>query len=142
MKLLYKPFGTIMSVLGGLVASVIFKRLWKLMSHQDVAPTATQEGRSWREVLAAAALRGAIFGLVTAAIDRGGAVGFTRATGAWPGKKEPSSGKRNRAPSAIRAKPIEGRATLLDLVSSARLAAYSQAGCVRATRMAMFSMPR
>jgi hypothetical protein len=90
LKLLYKPLGMMMSVLGGLVATAVFKRLWKLMSHQDPAPTATQEGRTWREVLAAAVLRGAIFGLVTAAIDRGGAVGFKHATGAWPGDKAPT----------------------------------------------------
>lgn len=88
-KLIYKPLGLIMSVLGGLVASAIFQRVWRLVSHRDEPPTPTQAGRSWREVLAAAALRGAIFGLVTAAVDRGGAVGFQRATGAWPGEKEP-----------------------------------------------------
>ncbi len=90
-KLIYKPLGLIMSVLGGLVASAIFQRVWRLVSHRDEPPTPTQAGRSWREVLAAAALRGAIFGLVTAAVDRGGAVGFQRATGAWPGEKEPRS---------------------------------------------------
>lgn len=90
-KLIYKPLGLIMSVLGGLVASAIFQRVWRLVSHRDEPPTPTQAGRSWREVLAAAALRGAIFGLVTAAVDRGGAVGFERATGAWPGEKEPRS---------------------------------------------------
>ena len=88
LKLLYKPLGLTISVLGGLVASAIFKRVWRLVGHDDVAPSATQEGRSWQEVLAAAALRGAIFGLVTAAIDRGGAVGFKHATGAWPGAQE------------------------------------------------------
>jgi Protein of unknown function (DUF4235) len=89
-KLLYKPLGMAISVLGDLVASVVFKRLWQLVSHQDKAPTPTQEGRRWHEVLAAAALRGAVFGLVTAVLDRGGAAGFKRATGAWPGCKEPS----------------------------------------------------
>jgi Protein of unknown function (DUF4235) len=86
-KLFYKPLGMATSVVGGLVASALFQRLWKLMSHQDDAPKATEQGRRWHEVLVAAALRGAIFGLVTAAIDRGGAVGFQRATGAWPGEK-------------------------------------------------------
>jgi Protein of unknown function (DUF4235) len=89
-KVFYKPLGMIISVLGGIVASAIFGRLWKLVSHQDKAPTATQAGRSWHEVLGAAALRGAVFGLVTAALDRGGAVGFQKATGAWPGDKEAS----------------------------------------------------
>jgi hypothetical protein len=89
-KLVYKPLRLAFSVLGGLVASAIFQRLWRLVSHQDEPPKPMQAGRSWHEVLAAAALRGAIFGLVTAAIDRGGAVGFQHATGAWPGDKEPS----------------------------------------------------
>ena len=89
-KAIYKPLGTLVSVLGGVIASIIFKRVWKLMTHQDQAPTPTQQYRSWREILAAAALQGAIFGLVKAAIDRGGAVGFERATGAWPGDKQPS----------------------------------------------------
>jgi hypothetical protein len=93
-KLLYKPLGLTMSVLGGLVASAIFRRAWKLVRPEQEPPKPTQAGRSWREVLAAAALRGAIFGLVTAAIDRTGAVGFQHATGAWPGETETPSGAR------------------------------------------------
>ena len=88
-RFLYKPLGALTGVVGGFVASAIFKRLWKLMSHQEQAPKATQEGRTWHEVLAAAALRGAVFGIVTAAVDRGGAVGFQRATGEWPGTRDP-----------------------------------------------------
>jgi hypothetical protein len=91
-KLLYKPLGTTISVLGGLVASAIFQRVWKLVSRQDEPPKPSQADRGWTEVLAAAALRGAIFGIVTAAINRGSAVGFERATGAWPGEKEPRPG--------------------------------------------------
>jgi Protein of unknown function (DUF4235) len=89
-RLFYKPLSTLTSVLGGVIASLVFKRVWKLITHQDNAPTATHKGRTWKEILAAAALQGAIFGLVKAAVDRGGAVGFERATGAWPGDKEPS----------------------------------------------------
>ena len=37
------------------------------------------------EVLAAAALQGAIFAVVKAAVDRGGAVGVQKLTGEWPG---------------------------------------------------------
>ena len=74
-RFLYKPLGTMTGVVGGFVASAIFKRMWRLMSHQEQAPKATQEGRTWHEVLAVAALRGAVFGIVTAAIDRGGASG-------------------------------------------------------------------
>jgi len=84
-RLLYKPLSTLVSVIGGVVASLIFKRFWKLVTHQEKAPTPTQKGRTWPEILAAATLQGAIFGLVKAAVDRGGAAGFERATGEWPG---------------------------------------------------------
>jgi hypothetical protein len=43
--------------------------------------------RSWSEILAAAAVEGAVFGAVKAAIDRAGATGFERATGTWPGNE-------------------------------------------------------
>ncbi|MFD0823500.1 DUF4235 domain-containing protein, partial [Micromonospora zhanjiangensis] len=44
----------------------------------------TDEDRGWGEILAAAALQGAIFAVVRAAVDRGGAVGVRRLTGRWP----------------------------------------------------------
>jgi Protein of unknown function (DUF4235) len=39
----------------------------------------------WRELLAAATLQGALFGLAKAAIDRSGARTFEKITGSWPG---------------------------------------------------------
>jgi Protein of unknown function (DUF4235) len=84
-KMLYKPFGLLFSVAGGLVASAIFGRLWKLITGDDEAPKATEQKRTWRAVLIAATAQGAVFGLVKAAIDRGGAAGFRKATGEWPG---------------------------------------------------------
>ncbi|HET9058956.1 MAG TPA: DUF4235 domain-containing protein [Acidimicrobiales bacterium] len=83
-KLLYKPLGMLMGALGGLVATSLFRRTWKLVAHQDEAPKPAQRGRTWREVLSAAAMQGAIVGLVHAAVDRAGAKGFEKATGAWP----------------------------------------------------------
>ncbi|MCX5215229.1 DUF4235 domain-containing protein [Kitasatospora sp. NBC_00240] len=83
-RILYKPLGLLFGALGGLVASSVFKRLWALLGHEDDAPQATDRDRTWREVLMAAALQGAVFALVRAAIDRGGAVGTRRLTGTWP----------------------------------------------------------
>lgn len=83
-KLLYKPIGLGAGLLGGVISSAIFHQVWKLVARQDEAPTATQKQYGWREVLLAAALQGAIFGVVKAAIDRGGAEGFRRLTGEWP----------------------------------------------------------
>jgi hypothetical protein len=84
-RLIYRPFGLLFSVLGGILAGVAFKQLWKIVAHEEEAPKATDSEYGWREVLPAAMLEGAIFGLVKAAVDRGGARAFQKATGTWPG---------------------------------------------------------
>ncbi len=86
LKMLYKPLGLLISVAGGIAAGAIFTRVWTLTTGQDDAPEATDQHRSWREVLAAAGVQGAVFGVVKAALDRGGAAGFRKVTGIWPGK--------------------------------------------------------
>jgi len=87
-KILYKPFSMIVSVLGGLIAGAIFKRIWRLTAREDEAPESTDAERGWAEVLIAATLQGAIFALVKAAADRGAATMTRRLTGVWPGKDE------------------------------------------------------
>jgi hypothetical protein len=84
-KLLYKLVTMLISVLSGMLAGAIFKRVWKLAAGEDEAPTATDARRGWREVLTAAALQGAIFALVKAAVDRATAEGAYKVTGVWPG---------------------------------------------------------
>lgn len=84
-KLLYKPLGLLVSVMGALAASALFKQIWKRVAHEDESPKATDRDRSWREVLVAATVQGAIYGFVKAAVDRGAARGVERATGTWPG---------------------------------------------------------
>jgi hypothetical protein len=86
MRFLYKPFGLLAGVVGGLLAGAIFKRTWAAIAHEDEPPEATDRSRSWREVLAAAAIQGAVFGGVKALVDRAGASGLSRVTGVWPGK--------------------------------------------------------
>jgi len=87
-RILYRPIGLIVSVLGGIAAGAIFKRVWGAVAHEEDAPKATDQRRGWGEVLVAATVQGALFGGVKAAIDRAGATGFQRATGAWPGPKK------------------------------------------------------
>ncbi len=84
-KILYKPVSLLVSVLGGLLAGAIFKRVWRLTAGEDEVPTATDVRRGWPEILVAAALQGAIFALVKAALDRGAAEGTRKLTGIWPG---------------------------------------------------------
>ena len=87
-KLLYKPFSLMFSVLGGLVAGAIFKQIWKLVAGEEDAPDATDADRGWREILTAAALQGAIFGVIKATIDRTAAEGTQKVTGTWPGSEQ------------------------------------------------------
>ena len=84
-KLFYRPFGLLFSVLGGILAGAVFKQLWKVYAGEKDPPKAKESEYGWKEVLPAALLQGAIFGLVKAAIDRGGARAFERLTGTWPG---------------------------------------------------------
>lgn len=83
-KLLYKPFSIAFGMAGGIAAGFVFKQVWRRLAGQDEAPEATSREYGWGEVLAAAALQGAIFAVVRAAIDRGGAAGVRRLTGDWP----------------------------------------------------------
>jgi hypothetical protein len=85
-KVFYKPFGLIFSVLGGIIAGMIFKRIWGAVGDEDEAPEATDATKGWGEVLVAAAAEGAVFGGVKALVDRAGATGFAHLTGAWPGR--------------------------------------------------------
>jgi hypothetical protein len=75
-KLLYKPVDAVFGALGGLAAASLLKKLWTVMAGEEDAPAATQAGHGWGEILLAAALQRAIFGLVKAAVDRAGATGF------------------------------------------------------------------
>lgn len=84
-KVAYKPVGMAMGAVSGVVAGAVFKQVWKKLGHEEDAPDATDEHRTWREVLSAAVLQGAIFAGVKAAVDRGGATATRRVTGTWPG---------------------------------------------------------
>lgn len=85
MKMLYKPFGMIFSVLGGLVAAKLFAQLWRLLpGTSESAPESKDPNHTWKEVAVSAALQGAVYGGVKAIVDRAGARGFERATGTWP----------------------------------------------------------
>ena len=97
-KLLYKPVSLLVSVLGGVLAGAIFKRVWKLTAGEDEAPKATDAQRGWREVLLAASLQGAIFALVKAAVDRAAAEGVRKFTGTWPGEGDTQPDHSTRPP--------------------------------------------
>lgn len=92
-RVVYKSASVLVGVLGGMLASVIFKKVWKLAAGEDEAPKSTDARRGWQEVLAAATLQGAIFGLVKAAVDRAAAEGTAKVTGTWPGQDDEQTAK-------------------------------------------------
>ena len=84
-KMLYKVAGLLVSMLGGLLASAIVRKVWELTPGHDEAPEATDTRRSWGEILTAAALQGAIFAVIRAAIERATAASAEKLTGEQPG---------------------------------------------------------
>ena len=85
-KLLYKPFAIIAGLVASRVAGATFKRLWAFLAKETEMPQAMEQARGWTEVVAAAVLKGAVFGGVKAIVDRTFATGYFRRTGVWPGK--------------------------------------------------------
>jgi len=77
-KLMYRLLSMLVSFGGGLLATAIFKKIWKLTPGADEAPKSTDASKGWAEVLTAAALQGAIFAVVTASMERLAAVGTAR----------------------------------------------------------------
>ena len=83
-KIAYKPFGLAFGLLSGLLARKIFAVVWKKLSAEDETPPPLSDDYSTREVLVAAAVQGAIFGLIKAAVDRYGRKGVRRFLDAPP----------------------------------------------------------
>ena len=86
MKLLYKPFGLILGIIGGLLGKQLFDYVWTKFDDQE-PPEATTQQTTWPKVLGAAAVEGIAFKTTRAVVDRYGAKGFYYLTGFWPGEK-------------------------------------------------------
>jgi len=86
-KLLYRPWGLVASLVGGLVAGQVFQQVWRRADpegrHDPPGPLESEYSLS--HILLAALVQGAIFSVVRALINRGGARIFERWTGEWPG---------------------------------------------------------
>lgn len=84
-KVLYKPLDLVVSVLGGLLARAVLKKVWRLSGGEVEASKATDADRGWPEILLAAALHGAIFAVIKAAVDRSAVEGARKLRATWPG---------------------------------------------------------
>jgi uncharacterized protein (DUF2236 family) len=83
-RIAYKIIGTLLSMLAGAAAGAVTRRLWRVATGEHDTPTATDRRQGWARVLTAAAIEGAVFGLVKAATDRAGAKAYEQVTGEWP----------------------------------------------------------
>lgn len=85
-KVMYKPTSLACSIVGGLLATAVFNRVWSALGHDEHAPDPTALDHGSREVLFGAALHGAVFGLVKALVDRAGAKSYHKVTGDHPSR--------------------------------------------------------
>ncbi|QJY50908.1 DUF4235 domain-containing protein [Pseudonocardia broussonetiae] len=61
-----------------MIASWVFGLVWKRVSDEDDTPQPLSDQYSTREVLLAATIQGAVFGLIKTAVDRYGMKGVRR----------------------------------------------------------------
>lgn len=84
MKFIYKPVAIILGLIAGVIGRKVFEQIWGLVADENPRDPDDRDA-TWTEVLASAAIGGAILKVVQALVRRGGAKGFERATGFWPG---------------------------------------------------------
>ena len=88
MKLLYKPFGIVFGIIGGILAKKLFEQVWGLIDKEE-PPDPKHRETTWIKLIGALALEGAIFRAIRGLFDHGSRMGFARLTGSWPGEERP-----------------------------------------------------
>lgn len=86
MKILYKPFALIASLIAARIGRSLFKSLWSRIDSGE-PPTPTAPDGSLPKVVGAAALEAATMAGVAAATSRASARVFHYLVGIWPGEK-------------------------------------------------------
>ncbi|MFL6113265.1 MAG: DUF4235 domain-containing protein [Catenulispora sp.] len=87
-KIAYKPVGLALSLVAGTLASVVSRRLWRLLSDQDDLPDAEDTDVDWFDLLSGAALEAAVFAVAKATAARLESTGIRRAIGAQEEEEE------------------------------------------------------
>jgi hypothetical protein len=87
-KILFIPVSIAGGLLAGLLGKKMFEGLWSLFDKEE-PPDPKDRDASWKKVLPALLLEGAIFRAVRGVVDRASRKAFTKATGSWPGDEHP-----------------------------------------------------
>lgn len=87
-RILYRPVGLASSIVAGVIAGQVVKVGWKKATpaSTDGPPQALESQYPLRQIVVAAAAQGAVFSVVKALTQRGGAHLFQKWTGEWPGE--------------------------------------------------------
>jgi hypothetical protein len=88
MKFLFMPISIIGGLLAGVAARKIFDQIWGLFDEEE-PPDSKHRDIDWPKLVIAAAVQGAIFRAMKEASDHASRRAFARATGTWPGEKQP-----------------------------------------------------
>jgi len=89
-KVLFIPVSIGAGLLAGFVGKKVFNGLWGVIDDEE-PPDSKHRDITWGRLLLAGAIQGAIFRAVKEATDHASRRGFYRATGTWPGQKEPEA---------------------------------------------------
>ena len=95
MRIIFKPFALIASLIAVRLGKGMFKSLWARVDDGD-PPDPTAPNASLGKVVGAAALEAATLASMAALADRAAARVFEYLTGVWPGKKPEEKGKEQR----------------------------------------------
>jgi uncharacterized protein DUF4235 len=87
-KILFIPFSVIGGILAGIVGKKTFEVLWGAFDDED-APDPKHREISFKKLVPALLLQGAIVRAVRGLIDHGTRRAFNRVTGTWPGEEHP-----------------------------------------------------
>lgn len=86
-KLLYKPFGIVLALVTGRLASAVFDALWPKLDRtgDGSVPAPTEKNASGTRAVAATAVQAATFAGTKTVVDRFGVRLFYHLTGLWAG---------------------------------------------------------
>jgi hypothetical protein len=88
LKLMFIPFSVVGGLVAGFVGKKLFEQLWGVVDDEE-PPEPEHREVSFPKVLAAAALEGAVFRGTRAAADHQMRRAFASLTGTWPGEEAP-----------------------------------------------------
>jgi hypothetical protein len=83
-RLVFRRLASAAALAGGAIAGWLYKRLWRAATGRPGAPSPSNESAGWSEVVLAAGVEGALYGVVKALVDRSLRTGVANATGSWP----------------------------------------------------------